>query len=266
MAEDRKPGDVGARIRVAVDRKAGDFGSRLREARERKGISLREIANATKISIRALEALERNDISHLPGGIFSRAFVRSYAVEAGLNPEETVEDFVQNFPNDSVTAGHPTSTHIEDADSLESDRRMASVILRLVGISLPVAGIVLYFGVANRRDPVVTTPPAVAATAETRTSAAPPLERASHLTVEVTANRACAVSAAVDGQPPQDVQLELGGRRTFDAGSEMTLTVSDPAAVEWRINGVPSRALGSPSEAASVHLTLDNYKDFAAGR
>ena len=46
----------------------------------------------------------------------------------------------------------------------------------------------------------------------------------------------------------------------------MTLTVSDPAAVEWRINGVPSRALGSPGEAASVHLTLDNYKDFAAIR
>jgi cytoskeletal protein RodZ len=264
MADDRKPGDLGARLRVAIDRKAGDFGSRLREARERKGISLREIANATKISIRALEALERNDISHLPGGIFSRAFVRSYAVEAGLNPEETVEDFVQNFPNDSVTAGRPLSAHIDDADSLESDRRMASVILRLVGISVPVAGIVLYFGVANRRNPVVTTPPASAARAET--SAALPLERASHLTVEVTATRACAVSVAVDGQPSRDVQLELGGRRTFDAGNEMTLTVSDPAAVEWRINGLPSRALGSPGEAASVHLTLDNYKDFAAVR
>jgi cytoskeleton protein RodZ len=266
MAEDRKPGEVGARLRVAVDRKAGDFGSRLREARERKGISLREIANATKISIRALEALERNDISHLPGGIFSRAFVRSYAVEAGLNPEETVEDFVQNFPHDSVTAGHPPSTHVDDGDSFESDRRTAGVILRLVGISVPVAGIVLYFGVANRRNPVVTTPPASAARAETRTSAATPLERARHLTVEVTANRACAVSVAVDGQPPQDVQLELGGRRTFDAGNEMTLTVSDPAAVEWRINGVPSRALGSPGEAATVHLTLDNYTDFAAVR
>ena len=63
-----------------------DFGGKLRLARERRGISLRQIAASTKISVGALEALERNDVSKLPGGIFSRAFVRSYAVEVGLDP------------------------------------------------------------------------------------------------------------------------------------------------------------------------------------
>ena len=53
---------------------SSDFGSRLRQARTRKGVSLREIAVKTKISVSALEALERNDISRLPGGIFSRAW------------------------------------------------------------------------------------------------------------------------------------------------------------------------------------------------
>jgi cytoskeleton protein RodZ len=79
----------------------GGFGSRLRETRERKGITLRQIANATKISVGALEALERNDISRLPGGIFSRAFVRSYAIEVGLEPEETIREFIAQFPHDS---------------------------------------------------------------------------------------------------------------------------------------------------------------------
>jgi cytoskeletal protein RodZ len=65
---------------MAAPRTPGGFGSRLRDAREGKGITLRQIANATKISMRALEALERNDISRLPGGIFTRAFVRSYAL------------------------------------------------------------------------------------------------------------------------------------------------------------------------------------------
>src|SRR5512141_1811096 len=70
------------------------FGAELREARERKGVSLRQIAAATKISVGALEALERNDISRLPGGIFSRAFVRSYATEIGLDPDETIRKFL----------------------------------------------------------------------------------------------------------------------------------------------------------------------------
>src|SRR5215510_10582201 len=130
---------------MAAERTTGGFGRKLREARERKGVSLRQIANATKISVAALEALERDDISRLPGGIFSRAFVRSYAVEVGLEPEETIRDFIAQFPSDSVTAGHPTSEQIEDNEALESDRRMASTFLRLLAISLPIAGVVLYF-------------------------------------------------------------------------------------------------------------------------
>ena len=53
-----------------------DFGATLRVARERRGISLRQIADSTRISIAALEALEANDVSRLPGGIFTRSFVR----------------------------------------------------------------------------------------------------------------------------------------------------------------------------------------------
>ena len=80
-----------------ADRPPGNFGRSLREARERRGISLRQIANATKIGMSALEALERNDISRLPGGIFSRAFVRSYALEVGLDPEATLQEFIAQF-------------------------------------------------------------------------------------------------------------------------------------------------------------------------
>ena len=110
---------------MSADRTPGDFGTTLRDARERRGVSLRQIANATKISVAVLEALERNDISRLPGGIFGRAFVRSYAVEVGLDPEATIQQFIAQFPHDSVTVGHPTSTQTEDNEAVESDRRMA---------------------------------------------------------------------------------------------------------------------------------------------
>ena len=94
---------------MAIEPSACDFGAKLREARERRGIPLRQIANATKISVAVLEALERNDITRLPGGIFGRAFVRSYAVEVGLDPERTIQEFVSQFPLDSIVAGHPAA-------------------------------------------------------------------------------------------------------------------------------------------------------------
>jgi cytoskeletal protein RodZ len=141
---------------MATEGTLGDFGGKLREARERRGITLRQIANTTKISFGQLESLEKNDISKLPGGIFSRAFVRSYALEVGLDPEATIQEFIARFPQDSVTIGHPSSRQVEDNDALESDRRMAGTFLWLLVISIPVAGAVLYFSMAGRRAP--TTP------------------------------------------------------------------------------------------------------------
>jgi cytoskeletal protein RodZ len=70
-------------------------------------VTLREIADTTKLSIRALEALERNDISRLPGGIFSRGLVRAYAEQIGADPEAVVKDFIRRFPDVSVTDGSP---------------------------------------------------------------------------------------------------------------------------------------------------------------
>jgi len=118
-------------------------------------MSLRDIAKATKISVAALEALERNDISRLPGGIFSRAIVRAYATEVGLDPEQTTQDFVERFPHDSVTAGHPATTSAVNAEAnaaIEGERRSASVFIWLLLLSVPVAGALIYFSLTGRPD------------------------------------------------------------------------------------------------------------------
>lgn len=51
--------------------------------REHKGISLREIADSTKISMRFLQAIEAGDFDLLPGGIYSTSYIRQYAREIG---------------------------------------------------------------------------------------------------------------------------------------------------------------------------------------
>ncbi len=143
---------------MSAQKGAIDFGRKLRQARERRGFTLRQISNATKISMLTLEALERNDVARLPGGIFGRGVVRSYALEVGLDPESTIEEFMGLFPHESVTAGHPATTQIEDHEKVESDRRMATAFLRLMLISVPVAAIVIYFASHGRRSALTEAP------------------------------------------------------------------------------------------------------------
>src|SRR5688572_21302478 len=69
------------------------FGEELRREREIRSISLKEISDATKISKRFLEAIERNDHRTLPAPVFTRGFVREYARYLGLSAEEIVNRY-----------------------------------------------------------------------------------------------------------------------------------------------------------------------------
>ena len=118
-----------------------DFGAKLRAARERRGVSLRDIANRTKLSMAALESLEKNDVARIPGGIFARALVRSYAGEVGLDPEATVREFVARFnvePPPSFTA--ELSAEAPDDPS----HRGLTTLLKIVVASLVAVAIIFY--------------------------------------------------------------------------------------------------------------------------
>lgn len=68
-------------------------GQELFEARHRCGLTLDDISRTTKIPVSLLRAIERNDFDRLPQGFFTRAFVRTYAAEVGLDADHILESF-----------------------------------------------------------------------------------------------------------------------------------------------------------------------------
>lgn len=131
-----------------------NFGTHLREAREKRGVSLRQIATSTRISLSTLEALENNEVKKLPGGIFSRAFVRSYAQEIGLDPDEAVREFVHQFPLEHVTAGSKSANDRVVAHGEEGVRKRQQQFSLAVtlAILIPIAALVVYFVISSRRS------------------------------------------------------------------------------------------------------------------
>jgi cytoskeleton protein RodZ len=244
---------------MPAERPSGDLGKKLREARERRGVSLREISSSTKVSVSVLEALERNDISRLPGGIFGRAFVRSFAKEVGLDPETTIQEFIAQFPLDSVTAGHPFSQQTVDEEALDSDRRAASTFLRLVALSMPIAAVVVYLTAAGRRaQPAVVEQPAIAA----GLSSVEETPNGDGLTVALSVRRECSVSATVDSRQQLEWMLRAGDRRTLHVRRELVLTAHDAGAIEMMVNGVAAKPLGKSGEAVTARLNVANFRQF----
>jgi transcriptional regulator with XRE-family HTH domain len=74
------------------------FGDKLRQAREARGLTLEAIAHSTKIGAPLLASLERGDCSRWPGGVYSRAYVRTFAQAIGLDPKAILDEFCECFP------------------------------------------------------------------------------------------------------------------------------------------------------------------------
>jgi len=233
-----------------------DLGLKLKRAREERGIALRDIATRTKISITALEALERGEIDRLPGGIFSRSVVRSYAAEVGLDPETTVENFVayarrhERETAERVAAARPGVSH-DDREFLERQRH-ALRTLRVVVVLVAVAGVALLAWQVRRMWPhsAAVDPPVSSAQPAPQPSPPPVVSPPATVSPE-----AAPVSAPASVEPPAPVARGAPVPRT----TEPAAAAQEPPAP--RIPAAEPTA--APPASTSLVLELTALADCA---
>lgn len=259
----------------------GDFGSTLRSARERKGISLRHIANATKISMGALESLERSDFSRLPGGIFSRSFVRAYAEEVGLDPDETVAEFLREAgetfePPSPVAEEDEQILPVREDHGYDSPPSLAPKLVKLALIAIPLVILIVYLSMRNmtsepaapavdaQQAPAPPASPAATPPPASETPAGPIADLAPgenmRLVLEPVAE--CWVSLTVDGSVVVSRLMNAGERETYEIREGAVLQLGDAAAMKFTINGRPSKPIGEPGEVETLRISRANFKDF----
>jgi len=258
-----------------------DVGARLRAAREAKQITLREIAATTKISVSALEAVEQNDVTRLPGGIFTRAFVRAYANEVGLDAEETMRDYIEQVPPETVKEASRADLLADGYDEFKSQRRMAGTVMTLLVVGIPLAGGLLYLGtrdftsVDEAAGRVVETQPAAvneSLAASESTVVALPVAGANEsddqgavaelLSLVLQPTDDCWVSLTIDGVLIFSRVMQGGERESYQAGDEIVINIGDAGAFEFTINQRPGRSLGAPGEVVTARITHQNVGSF----
>jgi transcriptional regulator with XRE-family HTH domain len=132
------------------------LGAYLRAEREHRDLTLKTISESTKVSLPLLEGLESDDISRWPGGIFRRAFVRSYAEAVGLDPDDVFRRFERQYKPAvpevaGVDAGHPPAEIVALAQATGVYRSSGAVLsrARYLGTAADMAvALVLAFGSA----------------------------------------------------------------------------------------------------------------------
>lgn len=125
---------------------ATSFGEQLRAAREARNITLRDVSEQTRISMRYLEAIETDDYSRLPGGIFNKSFIKSYARHIGFNENEALEGYARAAREQGESPDEVTSTPYQPRVYTDDSTRSPIVTALLTVIILAVLSLGVYAG------------------------------------------------------------------------------------------------------------------------
>ncbi len=119
------------------------LGEKLRQAREERGISLSDVAEQTRISGQYIESIENDDYRSLPGGIFNKGFVKSFAKYVGLDEQEALQDYANLTANQSSQVADDTKTYRPEVltDDRSSSSTFGKIIIAAVILGLGTFGV-----------------------------------------------------------------------------------------------------------------------------
>lgn len=241
------------------------FGENLLRERELRGISLHEIAEATKISVRFLQALEQDRVEILPDGIFRRAFVRQYAKYVGLDADRTVAEFLYTHGSDTPTGSAQARRPVVPPGTLPilatlgllawlvfppnsvSDRDDAPQATASEPVAIPSEHVY---------PPAAVPEPIPVALSGPSVSVQP---RDDGLVLTLAAKQDCWVSVSADGAPLLERVLSAGETQTFEAHRELVLSVGNAGGLSFRVNDRPGVPLGKSGEVKkNIVITRQN--------
>lgn len=249
------------------------LGEKLREAREERGFTIGDVAEQTRISSLYLESIENDDYRILPGGIFNKGFVKSYAKFVGIGEAEALQDYAALMSQGSSTDDED-SVKVYRPEVLTDDRSGSSmiptVILAVVILGLMTAGILFLVNYLRQpaEAPVANTsvPTSNSNTAPTpeSTPAASNAPEMATLKVEFRAlTAAVALMATTDGKTAANT-LAPGASATFEPKESLKLSYSKSLAnvVQMTINGkaitLPAQPLVPKRNAIEFEINKEN--------
>jgi cytoskeleton protein RodZ len=254
-----------------------------------RGISLHEIAEATRISTRFLEALENETWDRLPGGVFNRGFVRTVARFLGLEEESLLAEYSLAKGEPNAPPPVPSDLPAQPPSAKQKVSWVALAVLPAV-LALAAGGWLGWKWFAARQAklnaaaaslPAVPTPPPApsnlwSSSADEAGTAAQPAESAPASTspwsnatgnLQLTADAASDTTLTItaDGQPVFTGTIYAGERRKVSAKTTLTVEAQDAGAIHLELNGQALPPIGPSGQPGKITLGPPVTSDDAGG-
>jgi cytoskeleton protein RodZ len=263
----------------------GQIGPLLEKKRLEKGLSLKEVEQATKIRTRYLEGLEREDPTMLPDPVYARGFLKTYANFLGLDGEQLSREFrdhraprrERQLSYERPQEGEFDQPLINPGGVDDAERRRISgattfTIVLAVLVLAAVIGALYYVGsrsTVNTSDSAPEEEPAVEQVAEDGSSHEEPASPETKSGTEDDSNEdsetvqvmvrvvgvPTGLTVLTDGTVASDQFAQPGFSQTFEAQRTVTISTANAGAIEATVNGEDLGRLGQSGQPLTRDFT-----------
>ena len=250
------------------------LGGKLRQAREERGYTISEVSEHTRISSLYLESIENDDYGILPGGIFNKGFVKSYAKFVGINEQEALLDYTRLISATEEAGDGEVRTYKPEVWSDDGARSMLPTALVAIVVLGVMTGAIL-LGLKYLRQSAETPPSEQRAATNTNTASANTETPATDETVSTTVpametlkvefralGEPVSLTATNDGKTSTTITTP-GAASLFEPKTSLKLSYSKSLAkfVELTINGKQITLPGEPLSPRRSVIEFEINKD-----
>jgi cytoskeletal protein RodZ len=241
------------------------IGQDLKRERELRGISIEEIAEATKINPRFLRELEEGNPDALPGEFFVRGIIREYAKYLGLDEHNVLNMYLeslQSVEQEAIATKKGTSGLPK---SFTSAFRITALGAFLIAVLF---GLFFIFG---KKEPPPPPKPKPEVSAPKKTVTPPPVkepekeeeDKVAELNLEFSFHQDTWIQILADGERVYSGIRLSGGQFEVTAQREITIDLGNAGGLSYTINGMKGIPFGRPGAVEKgITITLENYEDF----
>ncbi len=261
------------------------IGARLREERLRRRLRIDQVAELTKISAAMLEAIETENFDRLPGGFFTRSFIRQYARVLALPDDEVEAELTRLSVPEASAAAVPQPAFRPEVEPatvagafsgrFRGHQPLGSAIAFLLIVAACSVIYVLWQRTQGRAEDDLRPPARVVqatpepprpapkeepAPAVPAPAVQPPAPAPSEVRVELRAVARAWVRITADGKTVWQGTLAENETRSYQAHSALSLLTGNAGGLEVTWNGKPTGPIGRAGQVRTVEFTPETFR------
>jgi cytoskeleton protein RodZ len=246
----------------------GELGQKLKEAREAKGLSLRDVEEATKIRKKYLQALENETFEVIPGKTYAKGFVKNYSNFLNLDTKALLEEFDEIIYSSNSFKEKEYTPATNSPRSSKKEGKLFRLGLVVIAVLLLFIGNSLFNNTSDNpgpENPQGTTvpgqshqqqPPSSDPSGEPEENEPQEEERQEEvitgvkLEIEIIKDK-CWISVRSDGTQVFSGTLSQGDKRVFEGDSQIEITLGNAGAARITHNGDVLPPFGGDGEVVT---------------